>query len=78
MSRMYSAETHQNLLSRIPAVTGRELSAWLQAVDEGPSLHRCEEKIDWLRGTYGISYGYAKAIVHEHDLRRAAARMSQD
>ncbi|WP_370466856.1 DUF4287 domain-containing protein [Streptacidiphilus sp. PB12-B1b] len=75
---MYSAETHQNLLSRIPAVTGRELSAWLQAVDEGPSLHRCEEKIDWLRGTYGISYGYAKAIVHEHDLRRAAARMSQD
>ena len=76
MSLMYSAVTHQNLLSRIPAVTGRELNEWLKAVDDGPSLHRCEEKIDWLRATYDISYGYAKAIVHEYDLRRAAARMS--
>ena len=77
MSLMYSAETHQNLLSRIPAVTGRELNEWLRAVDDGPSLLRCEERIDWLRSTYDISYGYAKAIVHEHDLRRAAARMSR-
>ncbi|MBC3842772.1 DUF4287 domain-containing protein [Streptacidiphilus sp. 4-A2] len=77
MSLMYSAETHQNLLARIPSVTGRELSAWLRAVEDGPSLHRAEERIDWLRRTYDISYGYAKAIVHEHDLRRAAARMSQ-
>ena len=77
MSLMYSAETHQNLLSRIPAVTGRELNDWLRAVDEGPSLHRREELIDWLRSTYDISYGYAKAIVHEHDLRRAAARMAR-
>jgi hypothetical protein len=76
VSLMYSAVTHQNLLSRIPAVTGRELNEWLKAVDDGPSLHRCEEKIDWLRATYDISYGYAKAIVHEYDLRRAAARMS--
>jgi len=77
VSLMYSAETHQNLLSRIPAVTGRELNEWLRAVDDGPSLLRCEERIDWLRSTYDISYGYAKAIVHEHDLRRAAARMSR-
>ena len=77
MSLMYSAETHQNLLSRIPAVTGRELNEWLRAVDDGPSLHRCEERIDWLRSRYDISYGYAKAIVHEHDLRRAATRMSR-
>ncbi len=77
MSLMYSAETHQNLISRIPAVTGRELDAWLKAVDDGPGLLRCEERIEWLRSTYGISHGYAKAIVHEHDLRRAAARMSR-
>jgi hypothetical protein len=76
VSLMYSAETHQNLLSRIPAVTGRPLNEWLQAVADGPSLLRCEEKIDWLRREYGISYGYAKALVHEADLRRAAARMS--
>jgi hypothetical protein len=76
VSLMYSAVTHRNLLSRIPAVTGRDLTEWLKAVDDGPSLHRCEEKIDWLRATYDISYGYAKAIVHEYDLRRAAARMS--
>ncbi len=76
MSLMYSDETHQNLLTRIPAVTGRALGDWLRAVDDGPSLLRREERIEWLRSTYGISHGYAKAIVHEHDLRRAAARMS--
>ena len=61
MSLMYSTETHQNLLSRIPAVTGRPLEAWLKAVDDGPSLRHCEDKIDWLRREYDISYGYAKA-----------------
>jgi hypothetical protein len=77
VSLMYSMETHQNLLSRIPAVTGRPLGDWLKAVDEGPSLLRCEEKIQWLRREYGLSHGYAKALVHEYDLRRAAARMSK-
>jgi len=72
---MYSAETHQNILARIPEVTGRDLHAWLTAVDEGPSLVRCEEKIDWLRREYGISHGYAKAIVHEHDLRKAKRKL---
>jgi hypothetical protein len=76
MSLMYSEATHQNLLSRIPVVTGREMPDWLKAVDEGPGLLRCEEKIDWLRREYGISYGYAKAIVHEYDLRRAARKLS--
>jgi hypothetical protein len=76
VSLMYSVETHHNLLSRIPAVTGRPIDDWLKAVDDGPALLRCEEKIDWLRREYGISYGYAKALVHEYDLRRAAARMS--
>ena len=75
MSLMHPTETHQNLLSRIPSVTGREMGEWLKAVDEGPSLLRCEEKIDWLRREYGLSHGYAKAIVHEHDLRRAARKL---
>ncbi|SEK25418.1 protein of unknown function [Streptacidiphilus jiangxiensis] len=75
MTLMYSAETHQNLISRIPVVTGRSIDDWLRAVADGPSLHRCEEKIEWLRHEYEISYGYAKALVHEFDLRRAAARM---
>jgi hypothetical protein len=76
VSLMYSTETHQNLLCRIPAVTGRPLEEWLKAVGDGPGLLRREEKIHWLRLEYGISYGYAKALVHEYDLRRAAARMS--
>jgi hypothetical protein len=75
MSLMYSAETHQNLLARIPAVTGRPMSEWLQAVDEGPGLVRCEEMADWLRREYGISHGYAKAIIHEHELQRAARKL---
>ena len=75
MSLMHPTETHQNLLSRIPSVTGREMGEWLKAVDEGPSLLRCEEKFDWLRREYGLSHGYAKAIVHEHDLRRAARKL---
>jgi hypothetical protein len=73
---MYSAETHQNLISRIPGVTGRTMDDWLHVVADGPSLIRCEEKIEWLRREYELSYGYAKAIIHEFDLRRAAARMT--
>lgn len=76
MSLMYSPATHQNILSRIPSVTGRDIHDWLQAVDDGPGLVRCEEKIDWLRREYDLSYGYAKAIVHEHDLRRAARKLA--
>lgn len=75
MSQTFSAETHQNLLSRIPQSTGREISEWIRTVDDGPALFRFEEKVSWLRGEHNLSYGYAKAIVHEYDLRRAARNL---
>ncbi|GAA2220825.1 DUF4287 domain-containing protein [Streptomyces amakusaensis] len=75
MSPVFSEETHRNLLSRIPQCTGREISDWLRAVEDGPSLLRLEEKISWLRSEYSLSYGHAKAIVHEYDLRRAARKL---
>ena len=76
MSLVFSEETHRNLLSRIPQCTGREVSEWLRALDEGPALVRFEEKVSWLRAKHELSYGYAKAIVHEYDLRRAARRLA--
>ncbi|MDK1475779.1 DUF4287 domain-containing protein [Streptomyces sp. 549] len=73
MSQDFSDETHQNLLSRIPQCTGRPVSDWLQAVDDGPAFFRFEERVSWLRGEHNLAYGHAKAIVHEHDLRRGRA-----
>lgn len=75
MSQTFSEETHQNLLSRIPQSTGRDISEWIRTVDDGPALSRFEEKVSWLRGEHNLSYGYAKAIVHEYDLRRAARNL---
>jgi len=75
MSVVFSEETHRNLLARIPHCTGREVSDWLRAVDEGPSFLRFDEKVSWLRGEYDLAYGHAKAIVHEYDMRRAARRL---
>ena len=74
MSQTFSEETHRNLLSHIPHCTGREIGEWLRAVDDGPAFLRFEEKVSWLRSEHDLSYGHAKAIVHEHDLRRAARR----
>jgi hypothetical protein len=75
MSLVFSEETHRNLLSRIPHCTGREVSDWLRTVDDGPGLIRFEEKVSWLRSEHDLSYGHAKAIVREYDLRRAARRL---
>ncbi|MER6913120.1 DUF4287 domain-containing protein [Streptomyces sp. NPDC000594] len=75
MSQVFSEETHRNLLARIPQCTGREISDWLRTVENGPSLARFEEKVSWLRGEHDLSHGYAKAIVHEYDLRRAARKL---
>ncbi|MFF3752914.1 DUF4287 domain-containing protein [Streptomyces sp. NPDC002018] len=75
MSLVFSEETHRNMLSRIPDCTGREISDWLRAVEEGPALIRFEEKVSWLRSEHNLAYGHAKAIVHEYDLRRAARRL---
>lgn len=72
MSQIFSEETHRNMLSRIPHVTGREVGDWLRAVDEGPALFRFEERVTWLKNEHNISSGHAKAIIHEYDLRRAA------
>jgi hypothetical protein len=75
MSQIFSEETHRNLLSRIPDCTGREIREWLRAVDDGPAFLRFDEKVSWLRSEHDLSYGHAKAIVHEYDLRRAARKL---
>jgi hypothetical protein len=72
---IFSAETHRNLLSRIPDCTGREVGEWLRTVDDGPAFLRFDEKVSWLRSEHDLSYGHAKAIVHEYDLRRAARKL---
>lgn len=67
-------ETHANLLARIPAVTGRDLPHWLAALEAGPGLLRAQERARWLATEHQLPAAYAGAIVHEHDLRRAALR----
>lgn len=76
MSLHHSEETHRNLLARIPAATGRDVSTWLQLVDAGPSLPRCEERANWLRTEHNLPRAYASAIAHEFDLKRAARAFS--
>lgn len=71
---MHSPETHASLLARIPTVTGQELGHWLACLDAGPGLLRAEERARWLAGEHTLPAAYATAIVHEHDLRRAAQR----
>jgi hypothetical protein len=74
MPLRHSPETHQSLLERIPDVTGRHLRYWFGCLDAGPGLMRFEERVNWLRDEHALPHGYAAAIVHEHDLRRAAQR----
>jgi hypothetical protein len=74
MSMPHSEDTHQSLLARIPQTTGRDLPAWLGALDHRPTQLRFEERVTWLRDEHSLPHGYARAIVHEHDKRRAANR----
>ena len=74
MSLHHSESTHQQLLDRVPQATGRELSEWFKALEDGPSLLRFDERVNWLRDEHGLAHGHASAIVHEHDLRRGARR----
>jgi hypothetical protein len=67
----FSEETHRNLLDHIPQCTGREVGDWLRTLADGPSLLRFDERVSWLRSEHALSYGHAKALVHEFDLRRA-------
>lgn len=71
----FSEETHRQLLDRIPHCTGREVSEWMSALADGPAFFRFDEKVSWLRSEHDLSYGHAKAIAHEYDLRRAARRL---
>jgi hypothetical protein len=76
MTLHHSEETHANLLARLPAATGREVKEWFQAVEEGPSFARFDERVHWLQDEHSIPHGYATAIVHEYDKQRAARRTS--
>jgi hypothetical protein len=74
MSMPQSEETHQSLLAKIPDATGRDLASWLESLEHGPTLLRFEERVNWLKAEHNLPHGYARAIVHEYDKRRAAAR----
>jgi hypothetical protein len=77
MSQLHhSEETHQQLLERLPSSTGATLPEWFEKLEQGPSLLRFDERVNWLRDEHDISHGFATAVVHEHDLHRAQQRMS--
>jgi len=74
MSLHHSEATHQQLVERVPTVTGRDLPHWFEEIENGPSLLRFDERVNWLRDEHGIAHGHASAIVHEYDKRRGARR----
>jgi hypothetical protein len=74
MSLNHSPLTHQNLIARIPSVTGRALTEWFHTIDNGPSFLRSDERVNWLADEHGITHGYAAALVVEHERHRRAAR----
>ena len=61
----HSEETHQQLVERLPAATGRDLKDWMRALEDGPAFSRFDEKVNWLRDEHGLSHGFATAVVHE-------------
>lgn len=71
MSLNHSEETHQLLVARIPQATGRDLTEWFRALEDGPSFLRFEDRVRWLRDEHGLAHGHATAIVHELDKRKA-------
>lgn len=72
MTLHHSEETHQLLVDRIPDATGRGMSEWFEVVEQGPAFSRFDEKVHWLQDEHDLPHGYATAIVHELDKRRAA------
>ena len=72
MTLHHSLETHQQLIARIPEVTGRPIPQWFEALDNGPALLRFEERVGWLKDEHDLSHGYATALVHEFDRQRRA------
>ena len=72
MGSNHSEDTHRNLLERVQKVTGRELTDWFHAIEEGPSFSRLDERVNWLSNEHAVPHGFATAIVREHEKRRAA------
>ena len=70
LSLTHSPEMHQNLIARIPSVTGLQLREWFSRLESGPAFLRCNERAYWLSDEHGLSHGYASAIVHEYELQR--------
>ncbi|MFB8765798.1 DUF4287 domain-containing protein [Nocardiopsis alba] len=70
MSVAHSPEIHAKLIERIPVVTGRGLHEWFDSLDQGPGLLRKADRTYWLADEYGLTHGYARAIVTEYDRRR--------
>lgn len=75
MSLHHSEETHRQLVERLQSVTGKDLREWVSALENGPSLLRFDEKVNWLRDEFNIAHGHATAIVHEYDKKRAARKL---
>ena len=53
MSQVFSEETHRNMLARIPHCTGREISDWLRAVEDGLAYGAPREEA-WL-AAFGLT-----------------------
>jgi predicted DNA-binding transcriptional regulator AlpA len=66
----HSPELHEQLISRVPAVTGRDLAHWFAELDAGPAFLRAEDQGQWLADEYGLSDGYASAIALQYELHR--------
>jgi len=71
----HSEETHQQLVDRLQQSTGTAMPEWFGRLEQGPTLLRFEERVNWLRDEHELSHGFATAVVHEHDKHRAAQRM---
>ena len=76
MTLHHSEETHQQLVDRVPSVTGRELSDWFATLEDGPTFSRFDERVKWLQDEHSLSHGYATAIVHELDKVKAARKLA--
>lgn len=76
MTLHHSEETHRQLVERIPASTGKQMSDWFVVLEHGPALSRFDERVTWLRSEHDLSHGQATAIVHEYDKVRAARKLT--
>lgn len=76
MTLHHSEETHQQLIERLPKVTGRSVQEWFVVLEDGPTLARFDERVHWLQDEHDLAHGQATAIVHEYDKQRAARNMT--